>query len=254
MDMITTMERVLRYLEDHLNEEVDYHEVAREVHYSAFHLHRVFSLLTGLSMTQYVRNRRLSEAAIDLQTTSRSVMDIALAYCYDSPEGFQKAFQRFHGVNPSAVRHHGANVSCYHPLQLHLTYQGGQSMTHRLVPQEPFQLLVVSRTFANDIIGDDDNTDIATFWQECLQDGTVNHLQKLTGTQDLFSPCASVSDESKTFRYGIGCRYEGEPMEGFTPGPSGIPCTPSSRFLPSMTSVSPGRRSCRNSFPARRTR
>jgi AraC family transcriptional regulator len=215
MELIATMDQVIAYLEDHLKEDIDYHEVAKQVHYSSFHLHRVFSMLAGMSITQYVRNRRLSDAAIDLVTTTKSVLEIATDYRYDTPDGFQKAFLRFHGVNPTEVRYHGASVSCFHPLRVHLTYQGGNSMQYRLVPMEPFQLLVVSRTFDNDIIGEEDNTEIASFWEECLNNGTVARIQELTNEQDLYSPCASISPDSTTFRYGIGARYDKDAVDHF---------------------------------------
>ena len=104
MDWIRTINRAIAYMEDHLTERIELDDVARSVNLSAFHFHRAFSMLTEMSPAEYLRKRRLSQAGADLTGGDEKVIDVALKYCYDSPESFTKAFTRFHGVSLAQVK------------------------------------------------------------------------------------------------------------------------------------------------------
>ena len=101
MEWLTSIRGVVLYMEDHLTEEVSLDDVARAVHLSPFFLQRGFSLMTGYGIGEYLRNRRLYEAALDLQRGPEKVIDIAFKYGYETPESFAKAFARFHGATPT---------------------------------------------------------------------------------------------------------------------------------------------------------
>ena len=104
MNWIKTINDAIGYMENHLTEEITLADIAKHVNLSAFHFQRAFSLLTDMSPAEYLRKRRLSQAGADLAGGEEKVIDVALKYCYDSPESFAKAFMRFHGVSPMQVK------------------------------------------------------------------------------------------------------------------------------------------------------
>ena len=104
MEWINGMQRALAYIEEHLTEEIDYEEVAKQSFSSSFHFQRVFSILCGYTLGEYIRNRRLTLAGAELQSENAKVIDVALKYGYESPDSFAKAFQKFHGILPSQAR------------------------------------------------------------------------------------------------------------------------------------------------------
>lgn len=100
---IRLIQQAICYLEEHIYEDISYAEVAESVHMSSYNFHRAFSFIVGMTANEYLRKRRLTLAARELQTTDISVIDAAYKYGYDSPESFSKAFSRFHGSTPTMM-------------------------------------------------------------------------------------------------------------------------------------------------------
>jgi AraC-like DNA-binding protein len=94
---------VIDYIENHLTDKIEQEAIARIACCSYYDAGRMFSLVTGLSMADYIRNRRLALAGEELKTTRARVIDVALKYQYDSPVSFSRAFQKFHGFSPSCA-------------------------------------------------------------------------------------------------------------------------------------------------------
>ena len=126
MDWIDGIQRALDYIEANLTEEIDYDRAAREAASSSFHFQRVFSILCGYTLGEYIRNRRLALAGAELAAGRIRVIDAALKYGYDSPDSFAKAFKRFHGVLPSEAK--GASLRSFSPLRIKLSLEGASMM------------------------------------------------------------------------------------------------------------------------------
>ena len=124
MEWLSAIRTAIDYMEKHLTDDISAQDVAGQVHLSPFFLQRGFSLMTGYGIGEYLRNRRLYLAALDLQRTDEKVIDIALRYGYETPESFSKAFSRFHGATPLRVRS-GASITVFLPLTIKLSIQGG---------------------------------------------------------------------------------------------------------------------------------
>lgn len=124
MDWITGIQRALDYTEEHLTEQVDYDAAARQACSSTFHFQRMFTMLCGFSLGDYIRMRRLSLAAEALTGTDERVIDIALRFGYDTPESFSRAFARFHGITPTDARRGGV-VKSFSRLSVKLILSGG---------------------------------------------------------------------------------------------------------------------------------
>ena len=117
MEWLASIRAAIDYMEKHLEDSISAQDVADQVYLSPFFLQRGFLLMTGCGIGEYIRNRRLYQAALDLRETEDRVIDIAFRYCYETPESFTKAFSRFHGVTPSQVRD-GAAVKVFLPLTI----------------------------------------------------------------------------------------------------------------------------------------
>ena len=117
-----------------------------EVFISPIFLQRGFSLMTGYNIGEYIRNRRLYQAAIDLRSTKDPVIDIAYRYCYETPESFTKAFSRFHGATPSQIRA-GAPFTTFLPVKINITIQGGDKMNYKIQSMKNFKVIGFQKNF-----------------------------------------------------------------------------------------------------------
>lgn len=131
MEWVETLKRTITFLEDHLLEESAAEEAARMAAVSPFYLQRGFKLVTGCSMGEYIRNRRLYLAGLDAIAGRGKVIDLAYRYGYETPESLSKAFSRFHGVSPAQLRRNPEKITPFLPLKITLSIQGGQGMDYK---------------------------------------------------------------------------------------------------------------------------
>lgn len=147
MDWITGMQKAIDYIEANLTEEIDYEKVAAESFSSSYHFQRVFSILCGYTLGEYIRLRRLSLAGAELANGKEKVIDIALKYGYDSPDSFAKAFQKFHGITPSQARADGSKLKSFSRLSIKISLEGGSIMNYRIETKPQFTLLGYKKRF-----------------------------------------------------------------------------------------------------------
>ena len=164
MEWLTCIRTAVDYLERNLTNDVDAQDVAKEVYLSPFFLQRGFSMMTGYGIGEYLRGRRLYQAALDLRDTDDKVIDVALRYCYETPESFAKAFSRFHGATPSQIRD-GAPIRTFLPLTIHLSVQGGNQMDCKIKKMLSFKVIGFQREFDNETAYEQ----VPKFWDEIMQ-------------------------------------------------------------------------------------
>ena len=213
MDWITGIQRALDYAEAHLTEEIDYEAVAREACSSPFHFQRMFGMLCGFSLGDYIRMRRLTLAAEDLIRTGEKVIDVALKYGYDTPESFSRAFLRFHGVSPTHARR-GGMVKSFSRLSVKLILSGGSTMDYRIEKKDGFQL-ICRRKQVTKPQGDTATADISAFWSQCNKDGTMEAICKygrFDRLNGVLGVCFSGEMSDAAFPYAIGAEYSGAPL------------------------------------------
>lgn len=210
MSMIHELEHALIYMEEHLLEQLTYEDVAAHLYLSSYHFHRTFSLIAGISPTEYIRKRRLSLAGQDIVFSEQKIIDLAARYGYETPESFAKAFTRFHGVSPSVAKKTGHALKTFAPLKIKLTLEGGNSLDYRIIERKPFTLITKKKAFDNNIIADEENHEISDFWKEADADQLFGRLGKHATQSDIYGVCAPISKEATTFNYGIGMLYEKE--------------------------------------------
>lgn len=214
MDWITGLQRALDYVEEHIKEPIDYEAVAKCAYSSSFHFQRVFGIICGYSLGDYIRFRRLSLAGSELACGKIKVIDAALQYGYDSPESFSRAFTAFHGVTPSAAKR-GANLKSFSRLSVKLILHGGTKMDYRIENKEAFSVVLRKKRFpkAHEVT----TQEIAKFWGECSADGTIPAVCKYIPENNIFKNCiigvsfdADPNMPNKDFPYGIGTHYNGD--------------------------------------------
>ena len=144
-DLRADIQNALTYIEDNLTEELEIRDIAKKAFLSPFYFQRIFGVMCGISVGEYIRGRRLSLAGEELARSDAKVIDIAAKYGYDSPDSFNRAFQRFHGISPSAAKKAGARLISFAPVKIKQTVEGIHMMEYRIVEKPQFTVMGVSR-------------------------------------------------------------------------------------------------------------
>ena len=181
------------YIEQNLTEELNIEEIAKQAALSPFYYQRIFGALCGMTVGDYIRARRMTAAAQELACSGLKVIDIAVKYGYDSPDSFAKAFQRFHGIPPTAARESGAELRSFAPLHIKITLEGGNMLDYRIVEKAPFTVVGIKRRFH----ADTSYNDVPKFWGEWVSD--------TKGLKGMFGVCSDM--DGKNFDYWIADLY-----------------------------------------------
>ena len=177
MEWAQAISKAVAYMENHITEEITVEDVANEVYISPFYFQKGFSLLCGFTVSEYIRNRRLSLAGNELATSEKKVIDVALKYGYDSPDSFTKAFTRFHGVTPSMVQKNEAMLRTFAPLKIKLSMEGGYIMDYKIVKKEAFTVLAAAKTFSYE----NAKETVPEFWKEHYAAGNGQYVCGMFG-------------------------------------------------------------------------
>lgn len=217
MDWITGIQNAINYIEEHLTEEIDYEIVAKEASCSSFYLQRIFSILCGMTLGDYIRNRRLTIAGNELSAADDKVIDIALKYGYESPESFTRAFSRFHGVTPSKAKKDGSKLKSFSRLSVKITLSGGNIMDYKIIEKNAFD--IIEKVEAHTVENSENAKSIPDFWMRSHNDGTVKTLLDTTTDRTyIFGVCyGNLPENAKTFDYSIAAKCDNNTVvpEGF---------------------------------------
>ena len=140
MNWIQGIQRSIDYIEEHICENINYEEIAKQAYSSSYHFQRVFGIMCGITLGEYIRRRRLTLAGSELLTTNAKITDLALKYGYDTPESFSRAFFRFHGIKPSQVKT-TRSLHSFSRLSVKIDFTGGNNMKCKI--KEMPKLVVV---------------------------------------------------------------------------------------------------------------
>ena len=185
----------IAYMEEHLTEPLDMEQIAAKAYVSSFYFQKIFHALCGLTVGEYLKNRRLTLAAQEICSTDRRILDIALKYGYDSPDGFTRAFTKFHGISPSAARKKGCTLRSFAPLKIKLTLEGGNMLEYQIVEKAAFTVMGICRHFEMETA----YKEIPQFWEECMQAGDDRAICGMYGI--------SMNVEGNGFDYLIADNY-----------------------------------------------
>lgn len=204
MDWSERMNRVMDYVEESLSEPLCEAEISRIAACAFSTFQASFAQIAGIPFSEYVRRRRLTLAAYDLQNTDESVLDIALRYGYGSPDAFRVAFKRLHGVAPTRVREPGTPLTFYCKLTFELTVRGIDQMEYAILEKGPFRVLGVRRTTPYG----------GGTWAVVKADGTGARVRKLSGRFFDLGLCFGFGPDGSN-DYMCAVEWAGEAQPGF---------------------------------------
>ncbi|MFF5994656.1 AraC family transcriptional regulator [Lysinibacillus sp. KU-BSD001] len=215
MSWIESIQKAIYFIEQHLLDDVTLEQIAQEANASVFHFQRVFYILTDMSITDYIRRRRLTLAAQEIMDTHIKVIDLAYKYGYDSPEAFTKAFRKQHNVTPSEARKMQKPLQSYNRLVIQVSLKGAEPMKYKIVEKEKFQVVGVKRTYS---CKNGENTrEIPLFWDEMNKKGMDETLIKLNNgdIKGILGVCLADKQhkENSLMDYWIATDYVGTAPE-----------------------------------------
>lgn len=127
METINAIQKAIDFIEDNLLGDLNADIIASHAYMSSFHFQRIFSIVCNISLAEYIRNRRLTLAAIEMKSSGAKVIDIAYKYGYEAPESFSRAFTRFHGLSPLAARDSTGETNSFEKIHVQ-SILGGKAM------------------------------------------------------------------------------------------------------------------------------
>lgn len=201
MEWIHRLNKTIAYLEEHLTDEINYEQIAQIACCSPYHFQRMFAYMADVPLSEYVRRRRMSRAAVDLQEENSKIIDIAMKYGYASPTAFNRAFQSVHGIAPSFVREKGATIKSFPPISFAITIKGVEELNYRIEKKDAFRIVGVSQPLCHEI---EKNFEIVPqMWQKISTDDTLQHLIPMMDSEPKGILGASVCGYSDDWKYFI---------------------------------------------------
>ena len=167
MEWLKKLGKAIDYIEDNLDKEISYDEAARIACCSPYYFQRVFSYVSGVSLAEYIRRRKMTQAAFELQRADSRVIDVALKYGYSSPTSFNRAFQNVHGITPTAAKLGGSVLQAYPSIQFKIEITGGSAMANRIAKKPPLRIVGIRIPLTSDM--EDNLRIVPEFWKALLQ-------------------------------------------------------------------------------------
>lgn len=223
MNWLEKMNAALGYIEENLTEKMDYETVAQKACCSVYQFQRLFSFITDVPLAEYIRRRRLTLAAFELQSSDKKVLEIALCYGYESPEAFARAFQALHGVTPTMARNLGVHLKAYPRITFQISIKGDVEMEYRIEKKQAFAVNGISREF--DMADEGCFQEIPKLWNTLCAAGELEKMMNIAGVKCDISGCLlpvraasySASQKGTKFCYMIGIADETEKnIPGYT--------------------------------------
>ena len=213
MEWLKKLGKAIDYIEDNLDKEISYDEAARIACCSPYYFQRVFSYVSGVSLAEYIRRRKMTQAAFELQRADSRVIDVALKYGYSSPTSFNRAFQNVHGITPTAAKLGGNVLQAYPSIQFKIEITGGNAMAYRIAKKPPLRIVGIRIPLTSDM--EDNLRIVPEFWKASLQGEQFLEICKLSNGEQRGILGISVYKNPKEIYYYIG-------VAANTPAPAGM--------------------------------
>ena len=201
MDWIDRLNEAVRYIEDNLTGEIEYEKLGQIACCSAYHFQRMFNYIAGVPLSEYIRRRKMSLAAVDIQGGEAKIIDVAAKYGYASPTALNRAFQSVHGVSPSAVRSEGVAIKSFPPITIKVTVKGVEEMNYRIETRKAFRIVGKSFPLSREI--ERNFAEVPQMWQGAVEDGTIEKIVSLMNGEPRGVLGVSVCTDGEEWRYYI---------------------------------------------------
>lgn len=213
MEWLKKLGKAIDYIEDNLDKEISYDEAARIACCSPYYFQRVFSYVSGVSLAEYIRRRKMTQAAFELQRADSRVIDVALKYGYSSPTSFNRAFQNVHGITPTAAKLGGNVLQAYPSIQFKIEITGGSAMAYRIVKKPSLRIVGIRIPLTSDM--EDNLRIVPEFWKALLQGEQFLEICSLSNGEPRGILGISVYRNPKEIYYYIG-------VAANSPAPAGM--------------------------------
>ena len=201
MEWIERLNQAINYIEEHLKEDIDYDQLGKIACCSAYHFQRMFTYMAGIPLSEYIRRRKMSLAAVDLQSGDEKVIDVAGKYGYHSPTAFNRAFQSVHGMAPSSVKNEGVSIKSFPPITFKITVKGVEEMNYRIEKKDAFRIIGVSQPLDKEI--EKNFAVVPNMWQEAATNGTLPQLAGLMDAEPMGLLGVSACNDEEQWKYYI---------------------------------------------------
>ena len=182
MEYYIGLNKIIDNIEDNLTNEINYKELAKTIGTSEYTLQRIFCFLTGITLTDYVRKRRLSKAGEDILTNNEKLIDIAIKYGYDSPASFSRAFKKMYGINPSDVKNENVTLKAFPKMRFEEIKNTISELEYRIV-ELPEQIFYGKST---NVILENDKDSIKELWDKLKEDKTLEYIINNSDGKELY--------------------------------------------------------------------
>lgn len=201
MEWIERLNSAMNYIEEHIRNDLKYEEAAKIACCSTYHFQRMFSYMADIPLSEYIRRRKMSLAAVDLQSGNEKVIDIALKYGYDSPTAFNRTFQSIHGIAPSQAKEAGVVLKSFPPISFKIIIKGVAEMNYRIEKKEAFRTIGVSEPLQPEL---EKNFEIVPkMWENAAINGTIPKLAAAMDGMPMGLLGVSSCNEPEHWRYHI---------------------------------------------------
>lgn len=201
MEWIERLNQSMNYIEEHLTDEIDYNQLARIACCSTYHYQRMFTYMAGITLAEYIRRRKMSLAAVDLQGGEAKIIDIVQKYGYRSPTAFNRAFQSFHGIAPSSVKDEGISVKSFSPIVFRMSIKGATEMDYRIETKESFRIIGVSAPLQKEI--ENNFMVVPKMWEDAVKNQTIQKLATMMDSSPKGLLGVSVCNDVEQWKYFI---------------------------------------------------
>ena len=220
MDVLTQLNRAMDYIEEQITDDLALADVSSVTAYSPFHFGRLFYYIADMSLSEYIRRRKMSLAAMELQTGGAKIIDLAVMYGYESADSFTRAFTKQHGITPSNARQSGIGLTIFPPLTFQIKIKGVQAMNWRIEEKEAFEVFGIERIFKNA-----ETDKVSRFWDECFKNGEYERLHQAAnakrgedGKHCIHAVCGFCEPGDDSFPYMIcALKKSDSGIDGFKP-------------------------------------
>lgn len=202
MEWIERLNKAINYIEENIAKEIEYEQVAKIACCSTYHFQRMFAYMADVPLSEYIRRRRMSLAAVELQNDDKKIIDVALKYGYSSPTAFNRAFKSIHGVAPSVIKKGEiTTLKAFPPISFKISIKGAEEMNYRIEKKEAFRIVGVSQPLHTEL---EKNFEIVPqMWQKVALDGTLQKLIPMMDSQPQGVLGISICNDLEEWKYFI---------------------------------------------------
>lgn len=201
MDWIERLNNAMNYIEEHLCDKLELDEAARIACCSTYHFQRMFAYMAGVPLSEYVRRRRMTLAAADLQSGGAKVIDAALKYGYESPTAFNRAFKSIHGIAPSEAKESGTTLKAFPPVSFRITIKGDSEMNYRIEKKEAFRIVGISCPLEKEL--EKNFETVPALWGKAAAEGVIEKLASMMNTDMKGVLGVSACGDNQNWKYYI---------------------------------------------------